>query len=127
MKFYVVCLLCLISLSSCTKEKPRLPNLDKYEADSDLMVNVCDKFAHDSGDIEKLHKSVIAVQQTRILACLDYNQECNLYGECLTLIMKATQGNKISPEDQKKILEKLKALKKAVSEGKARLRKELGK
>ncbi len=51
------------------------------------MVNICNKFANDEGDTDKLHSAAVATQAARVVSCSDFNGECALYGECLNLVI----------------------------------------
>lgn len=106
---------------ACTDEKPYLPDIAQYKSDSDLMINICNKFANDEGDVKKLRDVALAVQIERVISCTDYNGECDLYNECLSLVIKVTESKNISQGDREKLKDKVVELKKAVEDGKVKL------
>lgn len=106
---------------SCTDENRPLPDIAQYKKDSDLMINICNKFANDEGDVKKLHEVALAVQMRRVLSCSDFNGECDHYNECISLVIKATESKRISKADREKLKEKVVELKQSVEEGKIKL------
>lgn len=86
------------------------------------MMNICQKFVNDEGDIKRLHDAALAVQTRRVIACADYNGECSLYNECVSSVIQASKTNKISMDDRKKLKEISADLNKAVREGREKLK-----
>ena len=111
------------TLGACDKvEKAPPPNLEKYKEDTTLMLKVVNKFV-DEPDVNRLHKVAVATQQTRVLACADYNNECNLYGEIMTTIIGASSDGTISPQERQEMKKQLAKLKLAVDEGVRKLQR----
>lgn len=111
-----------IIFSSCTNETSYVPEIPKYESETELMVNICTKFVNDEGDVQKLHDVALAVQTRRVVSCSDYNGECTLYNDCINSVIQSSRSKNISFEDRKKLKEIATDLKKAVQEGKEKLR-----
>lgn len=116
--------LMLSGLTACTADSSALPDIAAYGKDSDLMINICDKFVHDEGDGKRLHDAAVGVQQTRVVSCSDYNNECTLYGECLNLVIQSSASGFIQAKDRIKMNDKLAELKTAVAQGRVKLRSE---
>lgn len=114
----------LVFICGCTEaERPAPPTIEKYQDDTSLMLKVVRKFI-DEKDAKKLHEVAVATQQTRVLACVDYNGECNQYGELMTAIIGASADGMISPEEHQQMEREFRSLKKAIDEGMRRLQRE---
>jgi hypothetical protein len=111
-------------ITSCTYDNSKVPEITRYENDSELMINICNKFANDEGDVEKLHNAAVATQSARVISCSDFNGECTLYGECLNLVIKASKSSSISFSDRKKLKDKANELKQAIRDGKVKIRQQ---
>lgn len=115
-------LILFLMMTACTPspESQQLPTEQKYSEDAALMINVCNKFAEEP-DANKLHSAALAVQNTRVLACVDYNDECSIYGRFLALAIRVSEGGKISVADRTQMRTTVAELQTAVAEGKSKL------
>ncbi len=109
-------------MAGCTAQQKPTPSLDKYSSETQMMTNICQKFATEP-DAQKLHKAAVATQSSRVIACADYNGECELYGKCLALVISASADGNVSGEEQSKINQTLSELRKSIKEGLKQLRK----
>ncbi|MGZ3690065.1 MAG: hypothetical protein ACXVAX_01090 [Pseudobdellovibrio sp.] len=108
-------------LFGCTEEPKYKPTLEKYTHDTNLMLNVCTKFA-DEQDAARLHKVVVAMQTSRAVTCPgDFNGECRAYDDFMSTALEVTEDNKFTSDAQLKLKQKLTELTRAVSEGRLKL------
>ncbi len=121
MKFFRLILILLINISilinsSCTKEKIITPTLEKYKEDTELMLNICSKFQLEL-DPNKLHKVAVSMQESRVISCANFNNECNIYGDFLNIAVEVSSDGIITHEERKKMELQLLNLKAAIKEG----------
>jgi hypothetical protein len=100
-----------------------VPDEKAYAEDTKLMINICNKFAEEP-DAKALHKAVVATQYARVINCMDYNNECNLYGKFLSLATRVSADDDISSAERIEMRAKLDELKAAISAGRIKLNKE---
>lgn len=118
---YVFVLILVVLVQGCTGDTDKvLPDMGTYEKDGALMVNICQKFA-DEPDGKKLNKAAVAVQAARVISCANFNEECNIYGRCLTQSIDASKDGDISARDRAELKKTVSDLKAALSEGKTKL------
>ncbi len=111
----------LFLLAGCTEEVKRIPTLEKYTKDTNLMLNVCGKFAAEP-DPAALHKIVVTMQVARVVPCNgDFNGECKAYDDFMSTAIEVTQNNEFAPGARAKLKEKFTALAKAVAEGRIKI------
>ncbi|MBL7543601.1 MAG: hypothetical protein JNL11_07270 [Bdellovibrionaceae bacterium] len=120
-------ILCTTLLYGCTQtfDTP-LPDKRKYETDGALMVNVCKKFSEEP-DAKKLHKAAVAVQAARVISCSNYNNECDIYGRCLSEVINASKDGDVSSSERAAMKKTAMDLKVAVDEGNSKIETELNK
>lgn len=106
----------MVQVSCTEKESVRKPQVDKYRADTALMIQVASKFINDP-DIKKAHDAAVATQLTRAMSCTDFNGECTMYGSLISHIIDATADGSMSPEEKKALMGELDDLKKVTAEG----------
>lgn len=120
----ILIMFCLFMSCSCTAEKkPPPPSLKQYEQDTKLMMELGKKFI-DESDPQKLHEVAVATQQTRVMSCFDYNNECRLYGELVTKVIDASSDGTVTPAERQGLLNALAGLRSAVDEGISKLQRE---
>lgn len=120
MKLIIYFILILIHVGCTDTSKTSLPDKKKYEDDGTLMVNICKKFSEEP-DPKKLNTAAVAVQAARVVSCANYNEECNIYGRCLTEVIQASKDGNISSSERSDIKKIATELKAAVTEGISKL------
>lgn len=115
--------LTLILMFSWIASAKYVPDEKAYAEDTKLMINICNKFAEEP-DAKALHKAVVSTQYARVINCLDYNNECNLYGKFLSLATRVSADDDISSAERIEMRTKLEELKAAISAGRIKLSKE---
>lgn len=113
----------VVGFNSPSSEARYKPTEADYARDTKLMVNICERFAHEK-DAKALHKAAVATAYARVVNCLDYNNECNLYGQFLTLTTNVSKDGSITSEERIQMRKHLDELKTAVSDGKIKLSKD---
>jgi hypothetical protein len=116
----------VILLIGCTEESKNLPNESTYISDSALLVKTSDKFANES-DVQKLRQVAIAMESTRTLNCENYNNECTLFAEFLSMAIRLTAKGTLSADERKSLQDKATEIRSAVEEGKRKLHSEWSK
>ncbi len=120
----LIIMLSLFFILNCTEEqKSSPPDIAKYTADTNLMVNVAQKFIDDP-DAKKVHEVAVATEQTRAMACFDYNNECTLYGELISKIIATSADGTVTPAERQSLLQDLAELRSAIKGGLNKLRRE---
>lgn len=111
----------VLFFTGCTsREEPRLPEDAKYHADSALLVNTSQKLSEES-DVHKLHSIAMALQTTRTLACIDFNDECSMFGKFLSFAIEVSAKGSLTLPERKKLREKAGDIRLAVEQGKLKL------
>ena len=79
-----------IILISCSKqaEKPKL-TLSEYSTQGITSRGVVNKILNEA-DYKKMHEIALAVESSRAINCISISEECNVLGEILNHIVKAT-------------------------------------
>jgi hypothetical protein len=113
----------LLLLPACTPKEKASPDYTKYLSDTELMLNITQKFAFEP-DAQKLNKVAVATQQTRVVSCTDFNDECSLYGKFLSNIIEYSDDGTINPEERKKMELQYNQLNAAIKEGRWKLKLE---
>lgn len=108
-------------MNSCTRSRANLPDERKYAAEASLLYKSAQKLA-DESDVKKLNEIALAMQTTRTLACIDYNNECTLFGKYLSLIIVKTKKGSLTPEERKEIQTRSAEVRTAVEEGMRKLK-----
>jgi hypothetical protein len=115
--------LCFLGLA-CTKREPKeLPDELKYAEDTKLMLNICDKFAHEQ-DAKKLHEVAVATELRRVIPCSNYASECDLYLKCLSVAIDVSKSGTVSSEGRMRLVNVLGDLRVSIEQGKEKLRGE---
>jgi hypothetical protein len=110
-----------LTVTACTGgDDEKLPSESKYDEESTLMANMCKKLSEEP-DAKKLHDISRAIQDTRFIACANYNNECNLYGSFLTLAIAVSKDGAVKNEDRDKLRSQCSDLRNAVQDGQAKL------
>lgn len=105
---------------SCTSKPEVKPSLAKYQEDTNLMLNIANKFLYEP-DPKKLHKVAVATQQTRVLGCSNIAGECDLYGKFLSKIIESSSDGNINPTERQELELILAQLKSSIKEGQNKL------
>ncbi|MEY4617549.1 MAG: hypothetical protein RJB66_2509 [Pseudomonadota bacterium] len=122
--YYSIVFTIAINLVHCTEPvKSQPPKIDKYKEDTFLMLNIIRKFVGET-DANKLHKVAVATQQTRVIACADYNGECSYYGETLGAIIEASSDGVMTPLERKDLETRSEKLRLLIDEGLRKLKNE---
>ncbi len=108
------------SITACTPKPATLPDESKYREDSSLLVNTSQKLV-DESDVAKMQTIAMALQTTRTLACIDFNNECSMFGKFLSLTIETTRKGTLTPAERKLLREKAADIRLAVEEGKRKL------
>jgi hypothetical protein len=121
-KINLISLFLFLSTVICCESKiNNVPTYLKYTEDTNLMLNIIKKFINEP-DAKKINKVATAVQQTRIVSCTNYNDECDIYGKLISHLIEYTQDGNLSTEEQKKIEIQFAQLTSAIKEGKNKLK-----
>lgn len=89
---------------ACTRESsPHITEGD-FKKNTELMLNVSDKFLNES-DIERLHKVAVDLQLSRAIVCQDVGRECTVYLNFINKLIEYTKDGHLSPSE-KTFLEK---------------------
>ena len=94
----------ILTLVSCTPNKKPLPSKEKFSSDTQMMLKITKKFLNES-DATKLQKAAVAVQQSRVVSCIDVSGECALYGKIISHVIKISSDGEISPQEKKSLVE----------------------
>ncbi|MCB0392652.1 MAG: hypothetical protein KDD58_15285 [Bdellovibrionales bacterium] len=108
-------------LVSCQQQTKPLPTYDKYNKDTQLMINICNKLSKES-DAKTLHKIAVSTLQARVVSCSDYFGECNQYGKFLSLAAELSKDQILTDLDRQELNNALRDLETKVRQGKARLK-----
>ena len=119
MKFFL--LVSLLFILGCTSQQEPLPDLAKYEEDSVLLIKTSEKFANEP-DVNKLYKVALAMQTTRTLSCIDFNNECSLFEKFLSATIKMSEKGSLSSDERKELRDLADKIKIAADEGRSKLR-----
>lgn len=118
--FYAILLVLVCLAVACTetnkKEASYHPSLEKYKEDTALMLNVSQKFKEER-DIQTLRKVAVSIQQSRAMACRDFNKECQIFSDYMNLVIAASEDGIISPSEHREMFNEIERLRKAVRDG----------
>ncbi|MCB0363462.1 MAG: hypothetical protein KDD35_12105 [Bdellovibrionales bacterium] len=107
---------------ACTRESsPHITEGD-FKKNTELMLNVSDKFLNES-DIEKLHKVAVDLQLSRAIVCQDVGSECTVYLDFINKLIEYTKDGHLSPSEKTFLEKKRQELAEAVKKGEEILRK----
>jgi hypothetical protein len=118
--FSILCFL-ILSIGACTNKQDYTPEYSTYIKETELMLNISEKFAFEP-DAKKLNKVAVATQQSGVRTCTDFNRECNLFGEFLSNTIKFSQDGILTTEERKKLEINFNQLTAAIKEGRFKLK-----
>lgn len=128
MNKYNLCQLFLLSIvliaASCSKtaEKPKI-TISAYNIQSVTVRGVVQKILTET-DPKKMHEIALAVESSRAVSCIPMAEECNLLGEILNKIVKATSSGALTDIDNVEINKLANQLDSECTKGQEKLAKE---
>lgn len=120
----VIVVLALLSfLVSCTQNQDpqNVPDLKTYTQDTELMSKILTKFINDP-NVTNMREIAIGTQTVRPINCVDFNEECHLYNEGLSLIIEYARDGQLTANEKEKLNQIVSDLKNASYQGQDKIR-----
>lgn len=112
-------------LTGCTKvEKPK-SSVQDFKMSAALILKVTKKLSQET-DGKTLKKASISLQQSRLVACTNVQNECSQYGKFVTEAINIGDDGVISPDEKQRLTKKYIELREALVESEGVLKKQWG-
>lgn len=103
-------------LVSCTREAPPEINISDYQSNAKTIMDITKKLTNERSPKE-LHKAAVAVQQSRIGACVNVANECTLYGDFLREAVRVSEDHNITDEERHRLFQMKRDLELEINKG----------
>ena len=87
------------------------------------MIHVAGRL-NEERDAKAMHRTIIGLQASRVIACDDFKNECNIFNDYIKIALEASEGDKLPEGTQAKLRGKFDELLKAVESGREELKAE---
>lgn len=114
----------LLVLTSCLENQTekKVPDLDAYTKQTDLMKKVCEKLSVESNP-KTLHKVAVSTQTSRMINCRDFNGECDQYLGFLSAAIRFSQDEVLTDIEKSDLQARVEKLNSTIAQGKMKIKK----